>query len=51
MKCNKCKSENVTVHRHEDGKIDFIDCNDCGHLEPYFHLTEQGKEVLRRLIS
>ena len=49
--CIKCQSENVDVSRHTDGQIDFVQCNDCGHIEPYFHLTKKGKEVLKELLK
>jgi Zn ribbon nucleic-acid-binding protein len=54
-KCEECGSTNVKINYRskediEEGLIESVDCLDCGHHEPYFHITERGKEVLKVLL-
>lgn len=51
VKCTNCSSENVVIAYCEDGEISHVTCNVCQHREPYYHITERGKEILRILLD
>ena len=51
VKCEKCGSTDGSVLYHTDGAVSKFSCTKCGHLTVYYHITEKGREVLRRLLG
>lgn len=50
-KCEKCQSKNVIKTCHPNGEVSYITCTECGHVTQYFHITEEGREILKELLG